>query len=345
MASGETLTVLDTHDFQGKTAKTVKQVLAAQAGVSRFRQRLFQEDGSCEIKDDEVFDAAVKVSLVRLDYFPSDPEQTQQMVAACRDNDLLVLEALLQQPCDPNVADKEGWTPLHYAVDGGHVEASQLLLEAGADKDAQDADGMTPLYSAAADNHFDIVALLLEAGAKKDQPNHGDATSLYIAAENGHLESVRLLVESRAAIDHPLGQGETPLMAAASEGYLEIVQLLVAFGARCDITKNNGFTAMDCATHMSNVEIVRFLAKPTVEHLAEVERDGKVKCLGSGSGAASWAKSCQLRLSCLRPLCFVFPCFSFVPFWLDTVRNKKDSLVPHLVVGTSTKSPRPYQDL
>ena len=35
-----------------------------------------------------------------------------------------------------------------------------------------------------------------------------------------------------------------------------------------------------------------------------------------GVRAASWAKSCQLRLSCLRPLCFVFPCFSFVPFEL-----------------------------
>lgn len=275
LASGETLTVLATDDFQDKTAKAVKQVLAAQAGVSRFRQRLFRENGSCEIKDDEVFDlAAAEVSLVKLDYCPSDPEQTQQMTTACQHNDSVVLEALLQRPCDPNVADKEGWTPLHHAVERGHLEASQLLLEAGADKDAQDADGMTPLYSGAAQGHVNVVALLLEAGANKDTPCDG-ATPLYIAAENGNLETVRLLVESGASVDQ--GEqpgGKTPLMAAASEGYLEIVKLLVASGARCDITRNDGFTAMDFATQMSDVEMVRFLAKPTVEHLAKERRFG-----------------------------------------------------------------------
>lgn len=53
-ASGERLASLDAADFEGKTAKIVKQLLTAQLGVSRFRQRLFVADGSREIPDDEV---------------------------------------------------------------------------------------------------------------------------------------------------------------------------------------------------------------------------------------------------------------------------------------------------
>ena len=41
LASGERVAVLDTADFEGKTAKAVKQTLAAEIGVSRFKQRPF----------------------------------------------------------------------------------------------------------------------------------------------------------------------------------------------------------------------------------------------------------------------------------------------------------------
>ena len=52
LASGEKLAAL--AEFEGKTARAVKEALAKQVGVTRFRQRLFWEDGS-EIVDDEVF--------------------------------------------------------------------------------------------------------------------------------------------------------------------------------------------------------------------------------------------------------------------------------------------------
>ena len=49
------LTTLDSDDFNGKTAREVKQTLAAHLGVSRFWQRLLAEDDFREIQDDEVF--------------------------------------------------------------------------------------------------------------------------------------------------------------------------------------------------------------------------------------------------------------------------------------------------
>ena len=74
--SGETLAYLDPEEFKRKSAKYVKQCLAAKIGITRFRQKLLGDglDGS-EILDDEVFAlASVKVQLVILDWWPPDEE-------------------------------------------------------------------------------------------------------------------------------------------------------------------------------------------------------------------------------------------------------------------------------
>ena len=78
LASGERLVVLDQNDFEGKPAKAVKQSLAPHAGASRFRQRLFLEDGS-EIRDDEIVTVPNRVQQVVLGISTPDTEQSQQM--------------------------------------------------------------------------------------------------------------------------------------------------------------------------------------------------------------------------------------------------------------------------
>ena len=82
LASGEPVASLPADDFKGKTSRAVKQKLAVQVGVSRFRQRLFWEDGS-EIRNDHVFAARfVKLQLVKLEFWPSDNEEDRDMMLA-----------------------------------------------------------------------------------------------------------------------------------------------------------------------------------------------------------------------------------------------------------------------
>ena len=108
LASGETLAALDQDVFDGKTAREVKQTLAAHVGVSRFRQRLFTEDGFREIQDDEVFGSApVQVQLVMLEFLPLDAEKAECMISACQRNDSACLEKLLQGPRNPNIGGNE----------------------------------------------------------------------------------------------------------------------------------------------------------------------------------------------------------------------------------------------
>ena len=104
--SGATLAALAPDEFEGKTAKAVKQALAVQIGVIRFKQRLFSEDGS-EIPDDEVFSSApVKLQMVVLDFYPADAQQSQQVISASMENDLIALEKFLNSPSNPNVTDE-----------------------------------------------------------------------------------------------------------------------------------------------------------------------------------------------------------------------------------------------
>jgi ankyrin repeat protein len=45
-----------------------------------------------------------------------------------------MIELLLQHNADPNMANfLFGRTPLHYAIDSGHIDAVKLMLEYGAD--------------------------------------------------------------------------------------------------------------------------------------------------------------------------------------------------------------------
>ena len=39
---------------------------------------------------------------------------------------------------------QDGWTPLHFAADKGHVQVAELLLAKGADIEAKDKVGATP---------------------------------------------------------------------------------------------------------------------------------------------------------------------------------------------------------
>jgi ankyrin repeat protein len=83
---------------------------------------------------------------------------------------------LVAEGCDPNQADKNGWTPLHVAAQECSLEAVQALLAVGANIDAQDSDGNTPLSNAVFRYTGDgsVVAVLLESGADAERSNfHG----------------------------------------------------------------------------------------------------------------------------------------------------------------------------
>ena len=262
LASGEKLAGLAADEFEGKTARAVKEALAKQVGVTRFRQRFFSEDGS-EIVDDEVFASApMNVNLVILQFHPPDAEQNQQIISASTKNDFLALEKLLKNPLNPNVTDDRGRTPLHHASKLGHVESVRLLLDAGADKNAETGtQKITPLLLAAWRGHLDVVRHLVEVGAHKNQTIEDGATPLFMAAGWGHLDVVRHLLQLGADKDPATNDGATPLIVAAEQGHVDVVRYLVEVGARIDQTMKHGATPVFIAAQNGYLDIVRYLVQ------------------------------------------------------------------------------------
>ena len=64
---------------------------------------------------------------------------------------------------NPEVKDRHGQTPLHYASEKGYLDIVKYLVEeCKCNPDEKDGQGQTPLYWASCGGHSDIVQYLIE---------------------------------------------------------------------------------------------------------------------------------------------------------------------------------------
>ena len=164
--TGESIAVFAEEEIAEGSVKSLKQLLAQEIGIPRFRLRLLHDN--CPLDDDQTLTLQV-VQLVKLEFLPPNAEQDQGIVAACEENDDKLLEQHLNQPRNPNFYNANQFTPLYLAASNGSLKCVPLLLEAGANKDEGEAgSGATPLFIAAGIGHLEVVRFLVESGANKD---------------------------------------------------------------------------------------------------------------------------------------------------------------------------------
>ena len=132
---------------------------------------------------------------------------------------------LLEKGADPDIGNRNKFTPLMVAADAGHAAVVDHLLAAGADVNlASVPAGRTALTIAAWQGHADIVRKLLAAGANINTAEPNGMTPLILAAYGEHPETVRVLIDAGADTTRAAENGKTALdMAAGNE---EIVNLL-----------------------------------------------------------------------------------------------------------------------
>ncbi|XP_071455040.1 ankyrin repeat and SAM domain-containing protein 3-like [Hetaerina americana] len=101
-----------------------------------------------------------------------------------------------------NAADDRGWTPLFYAVSGGHLSAVNILLQNRAEINKVDKiNGMTVAMMAAMEGKESIVKFLLNNGADATIKSLEGETLKSIATHRGH-HSLAKVVEQYLPEEH-----------------------------------------------------------------------------------------------------------------------------------------------
>jgi ankyrin repeat protein len=183
------------------------------------------------------------------------------------------VRALLKEHADPNAAQVDGMTAVHWAAYHDDAEAAKLLLAAGASAKAANRYGVTPLSLACTNGIEQIVRALLKAGADPNAALRGGETALMTAARTGRVGPVKALLDAGAKADAVDRKGQSALFWAAADGHAEVVDLLVKAGADPRARLKSGFTPLLIAARGGRIGVVRALLKAGVDVNDTIQAD------------------------------------------------------------------------
>ena len=172
---------------------------------------------------------------------------------------------ILLAKVSPNIAYKNGKTPLILACNKRHTQVVLTLIEGGANLNLAEDDGSTPLIAACHSDNVSIVSDLLNAGADITRVNKDGITSLIAACTQGHADIINTLLKAGADFTLSDNSGRTPLIAASEHGHHKAMSMLLESGADPNIVDNNGRTALraaiECRHGIASVQAVSILLK------------------------------------------------------------------------------------
>jgi uncharacterized protein len=157
------------------------------------------------------------------------------LVDAARNDDHAAAVGLLAERADPNRAESDGTTPLHWAIHHDDADLVAQLLKAGANVAAANDYGATPMSEAAVAANPTVLKALLDAGADVDSPNADGQTALMVVARGGNIAAAKVLIDAGANVNaREQRKNQTALMWAVAQSQPAMVELLLGHGAEVD---------------------------------------------------------------------------------------------------------------
>ena len=161
------------------------------------------------------------------------------LVSAARDAQHAAALAALAERADPNQAEADGTTPLHWAVHHDDVDLVAKLIAAGAKVNTANDYGATPMSEAAVTANVDVLKALLAAGANVESANSDGQTALMVVARGGNVAAAELLIARGANVNaREQRKGQTALMWAVAQSQPAMVALLLKHGADAEARSN-----------------------------------------------------------------------------------------------------------
>ena len=128
-----------------------------------------------------------------------------------------------------------------FACKNGHLEIVEWHLKHDFDVNSRDSSNNTALHHAAANGQLVIVKKLLENGALLDLANTSHFTPLHLASLNGHTQVLRELLKQNVDVNLETKHGENALDFAARNGHLDAVKELLKSGAEAYIEEEDSY--------------------------------------------------------------------------------------------------------
>jgi ankyrin repeat protein len=155
-----------------------------------------------------------------------------RLVTAVKSGDSSAALALLAKKADPNSAEPDGTTSLHWAVRNGDAVLVDRLLKVGANAKAANRYGITPIFLACETGNAAIVERLIKAGVSANATGKLGETALHTCSRSGSVAAAKVLIANGASVDVlESWRGQTPLMWAAAQGHADVMRLLIEAGA------------------------------------------------------------------------------------------------------------------
>ncbi len=190
---------------------------------------------------------------------------------AVQNNQLPMTAFWLQSGALPAATNLAGQTALHIAAGKNLVEHMKLLLAAHAATDVRDTNGWTPLDAAMHSQNTEAIRLLLSDKSVVAPPDRAIATSLHEAASGGNLAALVALTEATNNLEARNELGLTPLQVAVLNGHLAAAALLVDRGANVNVRDPDGNTLLHRIIPMYFQLVIR--DRPPTNWLARMGQD------------------------------------------------------------------------
>jgi ankyrin repeat protein len=159
-------------------------------------------------------------------------------------NQLPLTTFWLQAGASPAATNFAGQTASHIAAAKDLAEHLKLLLAAHAPTDARDTNGWTPLDAAIHAQQPETIRVLLSDKNVPPRSDRAIALPIHQAAASGNLDALVSLAEATNNLEDRDELGMTPLQVAVQHGHLAAAALLVDSGANVNARDPDGNTLL-----------------------------------------------------------------------------------------------------